>query len=191
LTSLLYDKLKNTDQSRIVNVSSMGHDGPWKLRKVRINFNDLQGLNVPDAKYDGLKAYSYAKLMNVMFAKGVEQLRQKLSLEDRLKGASLNPGWVRDTDIWTTLSPWKKVAYYSMYPILFLTTKNTPEGSQTNLHCCLSPFNELNSGAYYQDCKEHPNNIEADKPEDVKKLWNMSIELLEDHTKEKIPFPKL
>jgi len=169
LTSLLYDKLKNTNQSRIVNVSSMGHDGPWKLRKVRLNFKDLQGLTVPDAKYDGLKAYSYTKLMNVMFAKGVEQLRQKLQLEDRLKGASLNPGWVRDSDIWATLSPWKKVGYYSMYPILWLTTKNVSEGSQTNAHCCLCPFDELESGAYYQDCKQYPHNPEADKIEDVKK----------------------
>ena len=191
LTSLLYDLLKNTSQSRVINVSSMGHDGPWKLRKVKLDFDDIDGSRVPDHKYDGLKAYSYAKLMNVMFAKGFEQLREKEYLGDSLKGASLSPGWVRDSDIWVTLSPVKKFIYYLMYPILYLTTKNCLEGSQTNLHCSLCPFEELKDGGYYSDCKEHSNNPEADKPEDVRKQWNMSIDMLENYTNEKIPFPKL
>ena len=191
LTSLLYEKLKNTEQSRVINVSSMGHDGPWKLRKVRLNFADLEGSRVPDHKYDGLLAYSYAKLMNVVFAKGFEQLKAKENIGETLKGASLSPGWVRDTDIWGTLSFKKKVAYYSIYPILWLTTKNCLEGSQTNLHCCLCPFQELKNGGYYSDCKEHHNNPEADKPEDIKKLWNISIDMLEKYTKEKMCFPKL
>jgi len=56
LTKLLFDLLKNTDESRIVNVSSMAQAGT-------MDFDNLNG----EKYFDPYNAYSLSKLENVLF----------------------------------------------------------------------------------------------------------------------------
>ena len=67
LTNLLLDMLKKSAPSRVVTVSSMGHQ--W----CPMDFDDL----FSEKEYDSMKAYSMSKSANIMFTR---------ELAKRLKG---------------------------------------------------------------------------------------------------------
>jgi NAD(P)-dependent dehydrogenase (short-subunit alcohol dehydrogenase family) len=78
LTHLLLDSLKRSAPARIVNVSSMTHQG------VQVDFDNLQG----ERSYSGYGAYSLSKLANILFT---------YELAERLAGTgvtanALHPG---------------------------------------------------------------------------------------------------
>ena len=78
LTNLLLDLLRKSAPSRIINVSSMAHQG------ARIDLNDLNSTE----RFDAYDAYSKSKLANLLFT---------FALADRLNGSSvtvnaLHPG---------------------------------------------------------------------------------------------------
>ena len=54
---------------------------------------------------------------------------------------------------------------------MFLLTKSTWEGVQTHLHCCLLPFEELESGCYYSDCKVKKENMPERWEAEAAKLY--------------------
>ncbi|KAM5157403.1 retinol dehydrogenase 13-like [Mantella aurantiaca] len=79
LTNLLLDKMKNSGQSRIINVSSLAHI---------VGEIDFEDLNWEKKKYDTKAAYCQSKLANVLFTN---------ELAKRLQGTgvtanSLHPG---------------------------------------------------------------------------------------------------
>lgn len=56
-------------------------------------------------------------------------------------------------------------------------------GTQTQLHCCLMPQKDLESGKYYADCKvkkETWTSGEDKVDQEVAKLWEMSEEMVKD-----------
>lgn len=59
LTSLLWEKLKNSAHPRIINLSSIAH------KDHEINFDDI---SFERTKYEGYVAYSRSKLASVIFA---------------------------------------------------------------------------------------------------------------------------
>jgi NAD(P)-dependent dehydrogenase (short-subunit alcohol dehydrogenase family) len=67
LTSLLFNILKESDDMRIVNVSSLAHKFmmPFKFT-FNMNFEDM---HFSKGNYRDHVAYSYSKLANVMFTK--------------------------------------------------------------------------------------------------------------------------
>ena len=73
-----------------------------------------------------------------------------------VKVCSLHPGVVR-TELGRYMfegAPVKKVAFLVFgFPFFRLMTKSPWWGTQTSLHCCLIPFEKLESGKYYADCK--------------------------------------
>jgi len=60
LTNLLLDKLKSSAPSRVVTVSSMGHEFPGSA----LDFNDLQ----LSRGWTAAKAYSRSKTANILFS---------------------------------------------------------------------------------------------------------------------------
>jgi NAD(P)-dependent dehydrogenase (short-subunit alcohol dehydrogenase family) len=60
LTNLLLDLIKQTPNSRIVNVSSLAY------KSGRMNLNDL---NYEQTKYDPQKVYGQSKLSNILFTR--------------------------------------------------------------------------------------------------------------------------
>ena len=69
---------------------------------------------------------------------------------------ALHPGVVR-TELGRYMfenAPVKKAVVMTVgFPFLMLMTKNPWWGTQTSLNCCLMPFEKLESGKYYADCK--------------------------------------
>lgn len=73
---------------------------------------------------------------------------------------------------------WKKVAAIALYPLLYLVSKDTTQGAQTTLYGVFQDKDILRNGAYYDECKESKINPFAKNPENQKKLWEGSEELL-------------
>ena len=67
LTSLLFDKLKSTENSRVVNVSSLVNS--WVKT---IDLENIKHANIPANKYADMTEYYYGKLLNVMYMKGLD-----------------------------------------------------------------------------------------------------------------------
>jgi NAD(P)-dependent dehydrogenase (short-subunit alcohol dehydrogenase family) len=63
LTCLLLNSLKNTPQSRIINVSSLAHKNSMDGKAGFIKFDDLQY----EKGYNPSWVYSQSKLANVLF----------------------------------------------------------------------------------------------------------------------------
>ncbi len=82
LTSLLFDKLKCTKDSRIVNVASMAH------KYGNINFNDL---NWEKRKYKSWSAYGDSKIANLYFSYLLSSKIEKAEIE--IKVTAAHPGW--------------------------------------------------------------------------------------------------
>uniref|UniRef100_T1J5Y7 Uncharacterized protein n=1 Tax=Strigamia maritima TaxID=126957 RepID=T1J5Y7_STRMM len=161
LTNLLLEKIKASAPSRIVNVSSSGHQ--WG----EMHWNDLN-LNKEGA-FGKWKAYSQSKLANILFTK---------ELAKRLEGTgvttyTLHPGVVNTG-----------VNRYNLVPrifhgLVFLMEKfffrSSEEGAQTTIHCAVCEKVKNQSGLYYDDCRKKKLGRHAMDETAAKKLWVMII----------------
>lgn len=86
LTNLLLDRIKESPNARIVNVSSIG----YKRVPEGINFDDLNS----EIKYSPHKAYCQSKLANVLFTR---------KLAKRLEGTTVTVNSLHPGVIWTDL----------------------------------------------------------------------------------------
>ena len=108
-----------------------------------------------EEKYIPWDAYMQSKLSNIYFTR---KLAENLKQENRenVKVCSLHPGVVR-TELGRYMYEGKPVKKFFTYlfigPLFYLMTKSPYYGTQTSLHCCLTPFDLLENGAYYSDCK--------------------------------------
>lgn len=145
LTKLLLDKVKASEQGRIVNLSSLAHENG------KMNLEDLHH----EKKYVPWPVYSQSKLANIYFTKELDK-RLKREGVTNVKVCSLHPGVVR-TELGRYMFEGKPVrkAMFMVFgmPFFLLMTKSPWWGTQTSLHCCLIPFDQLESGKYYSDCK--------------------------------------
>jgi len=83
LTGMLMNVLKQTPNSRVVNVSSLAHQSG------KINFDDLMS----EVKYEPGKAYSQSKLANILFTNELQRRLEESGLD--CLAVSLNPGLVK------------------------------------------------------------------------------------------------
>ena len=67
LTSLLFNKLKHTENSRVINVSSRRN-----LSSKILDLENIKNSNIPTDKYAPFAEYSYGKLLNVIYTKGLD-----------------------------------------------------------------------------------------------------------------------
>jgi len=84
LTKLLLEKVKKSEQGRIVNLSSLAHTSG------KMNFDDLQH----EKKYVPWEVYSQSKLANIYFTRELDK-RLKKDGVNNVKVVSLHPGVVR------------------------------------------------------------------------------------------------
>lgn len=90
LVDELYTTLQETEKSRIINVSSLGHKGfPGGLNEkdTKININDIFD---DKETYHSLNQYLKSKFANVMFTRALARVVAKEP--SGLKTASLHPG---------------------------------------------------------------------------------------------------
>ena len=181
LTELLLDVLKNTDDSRMVIVSSVVHANSPKNR-YKVNFEDIHW---KDRKYSAFDAYGEAKVASVLYA---------LELADRVKDSnvsffSVHPGWAR--------SNFGKGGGFFMDTIMAIAqpltrsmSNSNEESAQTSLHCLLSDYAPNHSGKYFsqhsvlyrdKECRKGGWPMETPNPnardlEAAKRLVKMSYE---------------
>ena len=158
LTELLIDLLKAGAPSRLVEVSSIAHYNG------HIDFDDLQG----EKGYGGWKAYSQAKLAQVLFT---------YELVRRLKGTGvtancLHPGTVA-TNIWSR--PLGRAGFIAKLTRIFMMG---PEGgAETPIYLASSADVEGVSGKYFTKKKEKKSSNESDDEQVARRLWRVSEEL--------------
>ncbi|KAG9265175.1 dehydrogenase/reductase SDR family member 13-like, partial [Astyanax mexicanus] len=166
LTHLLLDRLKECGPSRIVNVSSMGHNAG------NLDFNFFsthKEFGAGDSYMNVLKTYCNSKLCNVLFTH---------ELAKRLQGTnvtcySLHPG-VIDTELPRHHT---KTVRKLLRPIVVLFFKDAEAGAQTTLYCAVQEGIEGLSGRYFSDCSVKEVQPKARDDAVAKKLWELSEKL--------------
>ena len=159
LSLMLLDKLKQTENSRVINVASGAHQFVKNM-----NFDDLQS----EKTFKPLQVYGQSKLANILFTKS---LSEKL-LNSGVTVNCLHPGFVstgigsNNKGIWNLL--------------MFLAkpfAKKSNKGAETSIYLCASPAVKNISGEYFVDCSVEKVSEAANDPKQAEKLWDISFEL--------------
>ncbi|MCD6400483.1 MAG: SDR family oxidoreductase [Anaerolineales bacterium] len=158
LTLLLIDILKESEPSRIINVSSNSHMGK------PINFEDIWG----EKRYNSWNAYGQSKFANVLFT---------YELDRRLKGTgitvnALTPGFVA-TNIGRNNGFLSKI----IMNIASLFANSVEDGAQTSVYLATSPEVKGVSGKYFVDKKAAPSDRATYDLETARRLWDLSVEI--------------
>lgn len=164
LTNLLLDRLKECAPSRVVNVSSCGHD------MGTIDFDCItthKRLSLGSSDVDLFKAYTHSKLCNVLFT---HELAKRLE-GTNVTSYSLHPGSVR-SDLGRDINEWHTRIIKALVSKLWAT--DPMSGAQTTLYCALQEDIEHLSGRYFSDCQLVQVKPEARDDGISKKLWEIS-----------------
>ena len=161
LTNLLLDLLKKSTPSRIVVVSSVGHE----MFTTKMKFDNINSETI----YEKWDAYGQSKLANILFTR---------ELAKRLDGTgvtvnSLHPGFVF-TDLFRHPTAWCYLIYFTIY----LFGKRTKQGALTTIHLAVSEDVEGVTGVYFVDCKPIGPSEAAQDDGAAKKLWEISAHLV-------------
>ncbi|CAG8447863.1 14466_t:CDS:2 [Gigaspora rosea] len=168
LTKLLLPKIKASQPSRIVNVSSRAHH--------RVSGIEFEKLNDPNAQ-ELLQRYSQSKLANVLFT---DELNRQYLKGEQVYANSLHPGI-----IYTKMF---KRDDFSVANNLLSSSVSSEDGAITTLYCATSPEIEEKNyrGRYFI-----PFGIEGDKSsytedEDLaKRLWEFTENLINEKLSQK------
>ena len=159
LTHLLLDPLKESEPSRIINVSSEAH---------RQDLMDFENLDFKKG-YFGIKAYARSKLANILFT---------YELARRLEGTgvtvnALHPGHIA-TDIWKTnfgvIGP-------ALKRIMGLFSLTPEEGAENSIFLASSPEVEGIHGKYFIKNEPAQSSSTSYDEEIASRLWKLSSEL--------------
>jgi NAD(P)-dependent dehydrogenase (short-subunit alcohol dehydrogenase family) len=175
LTSLLIDTLK--PEARIVNVSSRGHKRPTE-ETIRRIFADKE-FKETGSFYQLFQFYGFSKLGNVYHARHLDEYFQKNKIN--AKAVSLHPGVV-NTEIFSShrLTGFLlKLASIVFYPLLWFITKDVVTGAATTLHCVYEDYNNINSGGYYNNCKEERLGMVPSNREKMLKFMDYTRDVIE------------
>jgi len=165
LTNLLLDKLiESGPGSRIVNVSSAGHNQAGEF-----NVSDLNFEHQPFSMY-GVRAYGYSKLENILFTR---ELARRLYGKGVTVNA-LHPGSVR-TELARDYPPLHPMALILKIVAAFSKTPN--EGAQTSIFLAVADEVANVSGHYFSDCKVGATTLLAVDDKMASDLWEESIRL--------------
>ena len=155
LTHLLLPALKQSNDPRIINVSSDSHFHG------KIHFKDVNLEN----NYHGLRAYAQSKLANVLFTFEFERRKTfPISIH------AVQPGLVKtDIGLKNTIS-----FHGLMWKLRRLTGVSPEKGAATSIYLASSEEVRGVSGKYWDKCKPKPASKNANDVEDAAKLWQLS-----------------
>ncbi|XP_053399669.1 retinol dehydrogenase 14-like isoform X2 [Mercenaria mercenaria] len=166
-TNLLLDLLKKSAPSKIVNVSSRGHE------RAQIDFENLNG----EKNYSFNGAYEQSKLANVLFTR---------ELNKRLQGTNVTANYLHPGVVDTGMIGFKdncgfamriflNVVYYGFFKYIM---KSAVQGAQTTIYCAVDPDLDNVSGKYFSDCAMKKEVPQALDNEVSAKLWKVSEEMV-------------
>ena len=161
-TNLLLDKLKASDEARILNITCQDY------KKGKLDFDNLNLLH----GYDPGRAYSQSKLANVLFTK---------ELNRQLKDTNINVFSIRAAKCHTPLK--RHFSYYEYYTLSALPRVfhwffefTLPQVMETIKYAAFEPSlkDKSKSGICIFNCKEEDCRLAADYLTDARKLWLVS-----------------
>lgn len=170
LTAQLFDLIKSTPGSRIVNVSSVAH------KMGRMDFNDPLFEN---GKYSKFKSYGRSKLSNLLFTYELDRRIKAKGLDIRVMAAHpgvANTSLMRYMNIKGILKP--------LYRFFTKFINTAYVGALPEIRASVDPL--AKSGSYYGPkglpfTQKKPvvvkSNGVSHNPEDAKKLWEISEKL--------------
>lgn len=159
LTTLLIDKLKEGNDSRIVNVSSGAH-----AFVKGFNFEDVQSEDV----YKPFQVYGYSKLANILFTKKLSAILEN----EKITVNCLHPGVV-STSFGQNNGSFQKYIFFLAKPFM----RSSERGAETSIYLCSSPEVSNTSGQYFYNCKIAKTTKWAQSKVDADRLWDLSTEL--------------
>lgn len=164
LTAGLFDLIKNTPGSRIVNVSSNAH------KYGKINFEDLKW---EKRKYKPWRSYGDSKIANIYFT---HELTRKIDKNGK------NPVVAASHPGWTATELQRHNAFFGFLNNFF--AQDITMGALPTLYAAVGP--DVKSGDYFgpsgfMEMKGYPKKVETNKlakdENTAKKLWDVSEEL--------------
>ena len=156
---MLTEKLKQTENSRVVNVASGAHQFVKDM-----NFDDLQSEKI----FKPMQVYGQSKLANILFTKS---LSEKLS-SFGVTVNCLHPGFV------STGIGLNNKGFWSFLMLLARPfARNTDKGAETSIYLCSSHDVSDISGEYFVDCKIEKTSDAANNTDQASRLWEISSEL--------------
>lgn len=159
LTHLLLPSLKESQDPRVINVSSDSHFHG------KIYFDDVN----LQQNYHGLRAYAQSKLANLLFTFEFERRKGALPIAIH----AVQPGLVKtDIGLKNTIS-----FHGLMWKLRRLSGVSPQKGAATSVYLASSEEVRGNSGKYWDKCKPKPASKKANNPEDAAQLWELSKEM--------------
>ncbi len=171
LTALLLENLKNTPQSRVVNVSSMAH------RSGEMNFENLLFEGGKD--YSPMKAYGRSKLENLLFTYELQRYFETNKIESIAVAA--HPG-VSDTNLFSHMGG--KFLQKLLKPLFSIFIQPSAMGALPQLRAAVDE--QVKGGEYYgpdgrNEMKGYPvivpSNKAANDKQSASQLWEMSAKI--------------
>jgi NAD(P)-dependent dehydrogenase (short-subunit alcohol dehydrogenase family) len=171
LTGLLLDLIKNTPDSRVVNVSSMAH------KQGKMDFQNL--LFEKGSGYSPIKSYGRSKLMNLLFTFELQRFFESNNINSVAVAA--HPG-VSNTNLARYLE--KKPLFKILKPLISPLIQSQAMGALPQIRASVDE--KVQGGDYYgpdgfREMKGFPVKVEPNKDSqnlaDARKLWEISEKL--------------
>ena len=161
LTLSLIDIMKDSEQARIVNVSSGAHYSGTGVIE-----------NIPSAKdYDGRKQYANSKLANVLFT---------YALAEKLKGTGIAVNAVEPGGVATNFARNNGLKHWLSHRIYYWSKRQllTPaQGAETVVYLASSDDVEGVTGKYFMNKAEKKSSVISHDKAIQDKLWALGVEL--------------
>jgi len=181
LTARLFPALKKANGSRVVNVSSLGH------QMAPFNFEDPNFLY---REYETLQAYGQSKTACNLFALELDNRAKSFGI----RAYSLHPGSIGGTELGreAPLELFQKMGFLdangNMLPEVAAKLKTIPQGAATTVWCATSPLLDNIGGVYCEDvdiaeiASKDSVGISGVEPYSLdrmnaKRLWDLSEEM--------------
>jgi len=158
LTLLLAEQLTASPSARVVNVSSVAHEGR------EIDFENLQG----EKHYERVEAYGRSKLANLLFT---------FELARRLDGTQVTANALHPGIVATNLGAdkgWLRARVRNLLNREMLTPE---QGARTSIHLAGSPEVEGVNGRYFHECREVRSSEASRDEAAAARLWQISEDL--------------
>jgi NAD(P)-dependent dehydrogenase (short-subunit alcohol dehydrogenase family) len=174
LTAQLFDYLKNTPSSRIINISSHAH---------RLGRMDFSNYLFEHGRYGKLISYGRSKLSNLLFTYELDRRIKSKNIDVKVLAA--HPG-VASTNLGRYIN--KKGIFAPFFKMLFSLSKTAYQGALPEIRACLDP--KAPSGSYYGPAgtRKKPlppkivkSSIASHSLKDAKRLWDLSEQLTKIH----------
>jgi NAD(P)-dependent dehydrogenase (short-subunit alcohol dehydrogenase family) len=159
LTQLLLDALRNSDQGRIINLSS----SVYSIGK--FDSGNLQS----EQRFSAIGAYAASKLFVLM---------STIELAERLRDARITVNAVHPGVVNTHMLK-SATGFFKLIALLATPVAVSPEkGADTSVYLATSPDVAAVSGRYFADSKSKPVKSKFNTEKNRTLLWNISMDAL-------------